>query len=75
VPSFGLLISTAYGFGVRRSGCSAVATPVRWNNVFSDTSIPLEEGALRMLGPDAALVAGTQRGASGHILSVWRYYP
>lgn len=77
IPVFGVAVSDATGFEVRRSNCaSTTVPPARWIETRPRFAMALEETSLRMAGPEDPIVAGTRLVGSGQYeLSVWRYYP
>lgn len=75
LPTFGLAISHAGGFEVRRGTCGVGLSPADWAIVRTAHTVPLEEIALRLGGADDPYVAGTQIVNGNYQLSVWKFYP
>lgn len=75
LPTFGLAISHAAGFEVRRGTCGLGLSPADWATVRTAHPVVLEEIALRMAGADDPYVAGTQLVNGNYQLSVWKFYP
>jgi hypothetical protein len=74
VPSFGLLVSDAGGFEVRRGACGQ-GTVGAWIEARPRHGVSLEEASLRMANTSDPVVAGTRLVSGTYELTVWKYFP